>query len=127
MLLVILIMRLIFHLILLLTNAQVSRLHKAFANGSSDDKKLLRTQLYKTKQSGGFLDTLLGPFLKPCLPLMEIVLKPLTKSVLIPLGLAAAWAADAAIHEEIFGSGGETLIILNEEMSDIIKIVKSLK
>ena len=32
---------------LLLTNTQVSKLDKAFANGSSANTKLLKTQLYK--------------------------------------------------------------------------------
>ena len=59
---------------------------------------------------------------------MKNVLKPLAKSILIPLGLtAAASAADAAIHKKIFGSGITTLIISNEEMNDIMKIVKSLQ
>ena len=52
--------------------------------------------------------------------------KPLAKCVLIPLGLTAAAATtDAAIKKKIFGSGMTTLIISNEEMNDIIKIVKS--
>ena len=56
------------------------------------------------------------------------VLKPLAKSVLIPLGLrAAASATDAAIHKKMFGSGTATLIISNEETNDITKIIKSLK
>ena len=38
------------------------------------------------KQSGGFLDKLLGPLLKTGLPLIGNVLKPLAKSVLISLG-----------------------------------------
>ena len=53
-------------------------------------------------RSGGFLGRLLGPLLKTGLPLMKIVIKPLVKSVLIPLGLtAAASAADAGIHKKI--------------------------
>ena len=56
------------------------------------------------------------------------VLKPLAKSVLIPLGLrAAASATDAAIHKKIFGSGTAKLILFNEETNDITKIIKSLK
>ena len=73
---------------------------------------------------------LLGPLLKTGLPLMKNVIKPLAKSVLIPLGLtAAASAADAGIHKKILGSGhnNTTLIISNDEMEDIIKIVKSLE
>ena len=51
---------------------------------------------------------------------------PLAKSVLILLGVKAA-ATDAAIHKNIFGSGVTTLIISNEEMNDIMKIIKSLE
>ena len=79
-------------------------------------------------QSGGFLGRLLGPLLKTGLPLIKNVIKPLPKSVLIPLGLtAAASAADAGIHKKILGSGNTTLIISNNEIEDIIKIVKSLE
>ena len=86
---------------LLLTNRQVSNLHKAFANNSSADIKLSKTQLSKMIQSGGFLGRLLGPLLKTGLPLIKNVIKPLAKSVLIPLGLtAAASAADAGIHKK---------------------------
>ena len=81
-------------------------------------------------QSGGFLGKLLGPLLKTGLPLIKNVIKPLAKIVLIPLGLtAAASAADAGIHKKILGSGhnNTTLIISNDEIEDIIKIVKSLE
>ena len=61
------------------------------------------------------------------LPLIENVLKPLAKSILIPLGLTAAAATDAAIHKKMFESGNTTLIISNEEINDIVKIVKLLK
>ena len=48
------------------------------------------------------------------------------KCVLIPLGLTAATsAADVRIHKKILGSGNTTLIISNNEIEDIIKIVKS--
>ena len=47
---------------------------------------------------------------------------------LIPLGLIiAASAADAAIQKEIFGSDMTILTTSNEEMSDIMKIIKSLE
>ena len=49
---------------LLLTNTQVLKFRKAFANGSSANIKLLKTQLLKIVQSGGFLGRLLGPLLK---------------------------------------------------------------
>ena len=75
---------------------------------------------------------------KTGLPLIKNVIKPLAKS-LIPLGLtAAAWAADAGMDNKILGSGRRnsstsawhnttTLIISNNEIHDIIKIVKSLE
>ena len=79
-------------------------------------------------KSGGFLGRLLGLLLKTGLPLIKNVIKSLAKSVLIPLGLiAAASAADAGIHKQILGSGNRTLIISNDEIEDIIKIVKSLE
>ena len=91
---------------LLLTNRQVANLCKAFANYLSANIKLSKTQLSKIIQSGGFLGRLLGPLLKTGLPLIKNVIKPLAKSVLIPLGLtAAASAADAEIHKKILGSG----------------------
>ena len=47
----------------------------------------------------GFPGRLLDPLLKRPIPLMKNVIKPLAKSVLIPLGLtAAASALDAGIH-----------------------------
>ena len=47
---------------------------------------------------------------------------------MVLLGLtAAASATDAAIQKKIFGSGTTTLIFSNEELNDIIKIIKSLK
>ena len=116
---------------LLLTNRQVENICKAFANHLSTDIKLSKTQLSKMIQSGGFLGRLLGSLLKTGLPLMKSVIKPLAKSVLIPLRLmAAASAADAGIHKKILGSGhnnNTTLIISNDEMDDISKIVKSLE
>ena len=70
-------------------------------------------------------------------------MKPLPKSVLIPLGLtaaaaAAAAAADARIHKKILGSAhrpsssashnNNTIrIISNDETGNIIKIVTSLE
>ena len=81
------------------TDWQVLNLCKAFANYLSTDIKLSKTQLSKTIQSGRFLGRLLSPLLKAVLPLMTNVIKPLAKSVLIPLGqTAAASAADAGIH-----------------------------
>ena len=79
-------------------------------------------------QSGGFLGKLLSPLLQKGLPLISNVIKPLPKSALILLGLTAeASAADVGIHKKILESGNTTLIISNDEIHDIIKIVKSLE
>ena len=88
-------------------------------------------------QSGGFLGRLFVPLLKTGLLLIKNVIKPLTKSALIPLGLTAAAtsAADARIHKKILESGynnnnnnNNTLIIIsNNEIEDLFKIVKSLE
>ena len=81
-------------------------------------------------QLGGFLGRLLGPLLRTGLSLMKSVIKPLAKSVLVPLGLTAAVsAANTGMHKKILGSGHNNniiLIISNFEI-DILKIVKSLE
>ena len=114
---------------LFLTNRQVANICKGFANHLSTDIKLSKTQLSKMTQSGGFLGRLLGPLLRTELPLMKSVIKPLAKSVLIPLGLTVTTsAADAGINKKNVESGhnNTTLIISNDEIDDILKIVKSL-
>ena len=126
-------MKLVVLIYYLLTNSQVANLRKAFANYLPTDIKLSKTQLSKMIQSGWFLGRLLGPLLRKGLPLVKNVIKTLAKSVLIPLGLtAAASAAEAGIHKKILESGhnhpsSTTLIISNNEIEDIIKIVKSLE
>ena len=78
-----------------------------------------------TSQEGGFLNSL-RPLMTAVLPLMKSVLGTLFKSVLLPLGLSGM-AADAAIQKKLFWSGTTVLLISNEAMEDIIKIVKSLE
>ena len=91
---------------LLVTNRQVRNLRKAFSNHLSTDIKLSKPQISRMARWGGFLGRLLGPLLKTGLQLMKIVIRPLAKSVLIPLRLtAAASAADAGIHKKISVSG----------------------
>ena len=113
---------------LVLTNTKVSKLFKAFKNGSSTNIKLSKIQLHKIGQSERFLGRLLGPLIKTGLPLIRNILKPLAKNVLIPLQLiAAASAADATIQKKMFGSGVTALIISNVKMNDVMKIVKCLE
>ena len=106
---------------LLLTNRQVANLCKTFVNHTSSDIKLSKAQLTKM-QKGGFI-RFSAPLLKSGLPLLKSVIKPLGM-----LGLtAAASSTDAAINKKILGSGTTTLIISNDEMKDILKIVKSIE
>ena len=107
---------------LLLTDRQVANIRKVFADNLSTDVKFSKTQLLKMSQSGGFLGNLLS---KLASPLMKVAI-PLAKNVLAPLGLTAAMSAiDGSIKKKkMLGSGTTTS---NDEMNDIIKIVKSLK
>ena len=109
---------------LLLTNRQVANIRQAFAKNTSIDIKLSKTQLSKMIQSRGFLGNLLG---KLAGPLMEVAM-PLAKIVLAPLGISAVMSAiDGSIKKKMLGSGITTFIISNDEMDDILKIVKSLE
>ena len=109
---------------LLLTARQKTKLRSAFNNNISTDVKLSKAQISKMIQSGGFLGSLLS---KLAGPLMKVAI-PLAKNVLAPLGItAAASAIDAGIQKKIHGSGTTTLIISNEEMNDIMKIVQALE
>ena len=91
----------------------------------STDLKLSKAQISKIIQSGGFLGSLLS---KLADPLMKIAV-PLAKNILAPLGTtAAASAIDAGIQKKKkHVSGNMTLIISNEEMNDIIKIIQDLE
>ena len=77
--------------------------------------KLSKFKLHKIGQSGGFSRRLLEQLLKNGLLLMKNLLKPVAKSILMPLRLTAAAAAtDATIHKKMFGSGITKLIFSNE-------------
>ena len=87
------------------------------------DIKLSKAQIKKLIQSGGFLDKLLS---KLAGPLMNVAM-PLAKNVLVPLGLKAAMSAiDDSSHKKIHGSGVK-LIIKQEDMNDIMKIIEALE
>ena len=96
---------------LLLTNRQVANLRKAFANNSSIDIKLLKTQLSKLIQSRGFFGRLLSPLLKAGLPLMKNVIKQLSKNALTPFGFTAAAAAAAAEEHAGIDQKSQDLVI----------------
>ena len=109
---------------LLLTTRQRTKLRNTFNNNMSTELKLSRAQISKIIESGGFLGPLLS---KLACQLMKVAI-PLPKNVLAPLGITAtASPIDAGIRKKIHGSGTKTLIISNEEMNDVMKIVQALE
>ena len=64
--------------------------------------------------------------MKVVLPLMKNILKPLAKSILIPIELKVAAVADGGIHKIVLRSRTTALVISNEETKDIMELVKSL-
>ena len=111
---------------LLLTTRQNTKLKNAINNNLATDITLNKINLFNLKkliQSGGFLGKLLS---KLAGPLMKIAM-PLAKNVLAPVGLTAAMSAiDGSIQKKIHGSGVK-LIIEQEDMNDIMKIVEALE
>ena len=108
---------------LLLTTRQNIKLRNALNNNSATDIKLSKAQIKKLIQSGVFLGKLLS---KLADSLMKAAL-PLAKNVLAPLGLTAAISAiDGSIQKKIHGSGVK-LVIEEEDMNDIMKIIKALE
>ena len=82
---------------ILLTTRQKTKVRHAFNNNISTDLKLSKTQISKMIQSGGFLRSLLSRIAGPLIKLAV----PLAKSVLAPLGIAAAaLAIDAGIQKK---------------------------
>ena len=108
---------------LLLTTRQSTKLRNGINNNLATDIKLSKAQIKKLIQSGGFLAKLLS---KLAGPLMKVAM-PLAENVLAPLGLTAAMSAiDGSIQKKIHGSGVK-LIIEQEDMNDIMKIIKALE
>ena len=108
---------------LLLTIRQNTKLRNAINNNLATDIKLSKAQIKKLIQSGGFLGKLLS---KLAGPLMKVAL-PLAKNVLASLGLKAAMSAiDGSIQKKIHGSGIK-LIIEEEDLKDIMKIIEALE
>ena len=108
---------------LLLTARQNTKLRNAINNNLSTDIKLSKAQIKKIIRSGGFLGKLLS---KLAGPLMKVAM-PLAKNVLAPLGLKAAMSAiDGGIQKKMRGEGVK-LVIEQEDMNDIIKIIEALE
>ena len=108
---------------LLLTTRQNTKLSNAINNNLATDIKLSKAQIKKLIQSGGFLGKLLS---KLAGPLMKVAM-PLAKNVLAPLGLTAAMSAiDGSIQKMMRGEEIK-LVIEQEDMNDIIKIIEALE
>ena len=87
------------------------------------DLKLSKAQIKKMIQSGGFL----GKLLSKLAGLLMKVAIPLAKKVLVPLGLTAAmFAIDGGIQKKMRGDGIK-LVIEQEDMNDIMKIIEALE
>ena len=108
---------------LLLTTRQINKLRNNIENNLQTDIKLSKAQKSKIIQSGGFLGKPFGPLLKTGLSLLKSDIKPLGLLVLT----AASSAIDAGVQKKIYGSETTTLVISNEEMNDILKIIQALE
>ena len=108
---------------MLLTSRQSTKLRNAINNNLATDIKLSKVQVKKLIQSGGFLGKLLS---KLAGPLMKVAM-PLAKNVLAPLDLTATMSViDGSIQKKIHGSGVK-LVIEEEDMNDIMKIIEALE
>ena len=108
---------------LLLTTRQNTKLRNAINNNLAIDIKLSKVQIKKLIQSGGFLGKILS---KLAVPSMKVAL-PLAKNALAPLGLTAAMSTtDGSIQKKIHGLGVK-LIIEEEDIKDIRKIIEALE
>ena len=115
---------------LFLAIRQKTKVRNTFVKNMSKNIKSGKAPVPKITQSGGFLDVFLG---KLAGPPMKVAVR-LAKDVLVPLPtLASATAIDGAIQRKMCERGVEkagkriTLIISNEDMADIIRIIKSLE
>ena len=115
-----------------LKTRQKTKPRNAFNNNISTDLTLSKAQISKVIQSGGFLGSLLS---KSAGPLMKVAIL-LARNVLAPLGITAAsscfsnWCRNwkkKKEKEKEHGSRTTTLIISNEEINDIMKILQALE
>ena len=108
---------------LFLTTRQSTKLRNVINNNMTTDIKFSRAQLKTSIQSGGFLGKSLSKLVGP---LMKVAM-PLAKNVLAPLDLTTAMSAiDGGIQKMMRGDGIK-LMIEDEDMNDIMKIIKALE
>ena len=101
-----------------------TKLRNIFNNIILTDINFSKAQISKIIQSRRFLGSLIS---KLAGSLMKVAVR-LAKNILAPFGITdAASAIDVGIQKKIHGSGTTALIIPNEEMNDLIKIVQALE
>ena len=109
---------------------QTTKIRNVFANIMSTDIKLSKAKISKMIQSGGFLHNILGNLGKKVITDLAILLARDNLA-----GLVSNLASNAINKFEkkiigkaaVRGGKGFALFILNEDMNDIIKIIKSLE
>ena len=119
---------------LLLTDAQVSKIRKAFANGSSANVKFSKTQLPKMVKSGGFVHFTSNenPFIKAAdgtVSLADSYVKELAKrgfenDNFVDAGLSLL---GKMIKKGILSIMGSGIALANNEIKYIMKVIKSLE
>ena len=109
---------------LLLAAIQKTKLRTAFNNNMSTDLKLSRVQFSKIVQSGGFLVSLLSKLGGRKLEGSNSFSKKCFGSIRNNSSCFSNWCRNL---KKMHRSGKTTLIILNEEMNDIMKIVQALE
>ena len=107
-----------------LTARQKAKLRNAFENNISADIKFSKAQIPRIIQSGGFLGSLLSEITGPLMKVADL----LAENILASLGITACSSTiDVGIQKKIHGFGTTTLIISDEQVDDILKIVQALE
>ena len=119
---------------LLLTNTQVSKICKVFANGSLANEKFSKTQLSKMIQSRGILGELLVAIPHAMFLARK---KALKKGISLAPKIAPKLAGKATeyyinkgineLNEKFTSSKGSGRTLTYNEIKDIIKVIKSFK
>ena len=106
---------------LFLTTGQTTKIRNAFTNNMSIDIKLTKTQISQIIQSGGSLGSWLASLGRKALKNVDIPLARDSLPGLVSNLTSSATSVEKKLSKEF------TLLISNEDMNDIIKIIKSLE
>ena len=109
---------------LLLTKRQKTKLGITFDNNIQADLKLSKAQIFKIIQSGGFLGSLLSRLASSLVKVAVPLAKKYFTSIRNCSSCFSNWCRNSKTKH---GSGITPLIISNEEMNDIMKILQALE